>query len=301
MAYGELDQKWLSSVYYTESDIMNKTIISKLIFVTLAVAIIFYVVTNFKNSFVHEEFNMNAEIEIESEFDNVLEVPIDDTPAVEIEAVEEEIGKFVICIDPGHQSKENKDLELISPYSDALKGKVSPGTRGIHTGTFEHEINLSVALLLRDKLINEGYEVVLTRSEADVNISNKERAEISNSFDSDIFIRLHADQSAYKYERGISVLYPLEDENRDVKFYEESKLLGSIILEELLKTSGLLEGKLVARSDITGFNWSNAPVVLVEMGFMSNKEDDLLLNSYEYQMKIVNGITKALEIYFGND
>jgi N-acetylmuramoyl-L-alanine amidase len=50
----------------------------------------------------------------------------------------------------------------------------------------------------------------------------------------------------------------------------------------------------VERSDLTGFNWSKVPVVLVEMGFMSNKEEDRLLNDDSYQNKLAEGLYKGI-------
>ena len=56
---------------------------------------------------------------------------------------------------------------------------------------------------------------------------------------------------------------------------------------------------VIERSDLTGFNWSKVPVVLIEMGFLSNPEEDSLLNDSSYQEKIAqglcNGILEALD------
>ncbi len=52
---------------------------------------------------------------------------------------------------------------------------------------------------------------------------------------------------------------------------------------------------VVEREDMTGFNWSKVPVVLVEMGFLSNAEEDKLLNTEEYRIKIVQGLTEGIK------
>ena len=49
---------------------------------------------------------------------------------------------------------------------------------------------------------------------------------------------------------------------------------------------------------MTGFNWSKVPVILVEMGFMSNPGEDRLMETEDYQTKMVNGIVNGLERYF---
>ena len=51
---------------------------------------------------------------------------------------------------------------------------------------------------------------------------------------------------------------------------------------------------VIERSDLTGFNWSKVPVVLIEMGFLSNPEEDNLLNSDSYQEKLAQGLYKGI-------
>lgn len=51
---------------------------------------------------------------------------------------------------------------------------------------------------------------------------------------------------------------------------------------------------VIERNDLTGFNWSKVPVVLVEMGFMSNPEEDRLLSDDNYQNKLAEGLCKGI-------
>ena len=52
------------------------------------------------------------------------------------------------------------------------------------------------------------------------------------------------------------------------------------------------------RDDLTGFNWSRVPTILVEAGFMSNPEEDLLLADEDYRRKLVEGMAKGITEYF---
>lgn len=59
-------------------------------------------------------------------------------------------------------------------------------------------------------------------------------------------------------------------------------------------------GGISVRNDLTGFNWTKVPIVLVEMGFMTNPDEDKLMETDEYQDKMVKGIVSGLEKYFEN-
>ena len=114
--------------------------------------------------------------------------------------------KKLIVIDAGHQKKGNSEKEPIGPTSNEMKAKVASGTTGIVTNIPEYELTLEISLRLRDKLINEGYEVVMIRDSHDVNISNAERAIIANNTNGDLFLRIHANGSEDSSVTGILTL-----------------------------------------------------------------------------------------------
>ena len=117
------------------------------------------------------------------------------------------IGKK-ICIDPGHQQTPDTSFEPMAPNSTLMKEKCTAGTIGITTNKPEYEINLEIALKLKNSLERNGAIVTMTRYENDVNISNSQRAEIGNEFQSDLMIRLHTNGSEKSSTRGISILIP---------------------------------------------------------------------------------------------
>ena len=78
-----------------------------------------------------------------------------------------------------------------------------------------------------------------------------------------------------------------------------SRQYGEIILNSLVETAHMNNRGISVRDDMTGFNWSKVPVILVEMGFMSNPEEDKLLSDEGYQNKLAqglcNGIVKCMQ------
>ncbi|NMM62578.1 N-acetylmuramoyl-L-alanine amidase [Clostridium sp. P21] len=207
----------------------------------------------------------------------------------------------VICIDPGHQKKPNLALESIAPGSNITKVKVSAGAQGTITKQQEYELNLKVSNKLKDILILKGYEVVMTRQSNDVNLSNIERAKIANDAHADICIRIHADSSNSKSQNGTSLLYPAkESPNNSKDKFEKSKKLAELILKDVLLNTNTNSKGTIPRDDLTGFNWSNVPVVLIEMGFLSNPQEDINLSKSEYQSKIAQGISNGIDEFFKN-
>lgn len=207
----------------------------------------------------------------------------------------------VLCIDPGHQATANYDLEPIAPSSERKKAKTSTGTKGVATGIPEYQLNLEVSKKLRDALKQYGVEVIMTREENDVDISNVERAIYANERNADLVLRIHADASGNSSVSGISVLVPGSKHISDKKIISLSRAAGQNILECMIEATGARSIGVVPRDDLTGFNWSEVPVVLIEMGFMSNVSEDKTLNSPEYQDKIVEGIVDGILKYFSEN
>lgn len=221
-----------------------------------------------------------------------------ETIVVDEEVEIEEIPNRVICIDPGHQQQGDYDLEAIGPGSDLMKAKVSNGTKGVVTGIHEYELTLMMANKLKLALEEVGYTVYLTRSSHDVNISNRERAEIAHKVQADLFIRLHADEGNTPDHQGITILCPSVDNEFTHHIFHASDRLANIMLLEMIETTNATSNGIVYRDDISGFNWSQVPVILIELGFMSHVIEDELLSSSVYQDKLVKGMVNGILTYY---
>lgn len=207
-------------------------------------------------------------------------------------------SKYIICIDPGHQRSPNFERELTAPDSKETKIKVSAGTQGVYTKKPEYVLTLEVSLKIKEILELKGYNVLMTRETHDVNISNKERAEMANKVGANLCVRIHADGSISKEVNGISVLYPAKDSpNTDDEKYKKSKLLAEFLLENLIDSTNANSRGIIPRIDITGFNWSEIPVALVEMGYMTNQVEDIKMSTAQYQYKIAEGTVDGIEEY----
>lgn len=212
-------------------------------------------------------------------------------PAVPVHA--KEAGEQLVCLDPGHQMWGNNDPEPVAPGSEQKKAKVSSGTRGVKTKKPEYVLTLEASQLLREKLERFGYTVVMTRESHDVDISNVERAQMCNGAQADLAVRIHADGDSSPKTQGISLLYPAWSEETQ-GIYDSGKEAAELILEEAAAAAGAVSRGIVPRSDLTGFNWSEVPSVLVEMGFMTNPEEDKKLSDPDYLNRLTDGIAAGI-------
>jgi len=233
-------------------------------------------------------------------------------PQIKAEKKSTKSGKPVIVIDAGH-------------------GGIDPGTSGPN-GTVEKMIVLEYAQALRTKLQKSGhYQVVLTR-DRDKFIMLRKRVEIARKAGGDIFISLHAD-SAPGAAKGLSIYTVSEqasDEEAESLAARENKadvlaginlqgerddvagILISLAERDTKNRSATLADLLVMSLDdhvhllpdshrFAGFAVLKAPdipSVLIEIGFLSNPQEEKLIKSKAYRDKVVSGIAKGVENYF---
>lgn len=199
----------------------------------------------------------------------------------------------VVVVDPGHQGKGDSAQEPIGPGSSTTKDKVSSGASGVSSGSPESAINLAIALKLRDALQARGITVVMTRTSQGVDISNVQRTTIANEAHAALYIRVHADSADSSSTHGIHTLYPAVTPGWTDDIAAASKRAAQLAQSALIAATGATDRGLDARSDMTGFNWSDVPVIIPELGFMSNPGEDRLLNSASYQQKIADALADA--------
>ena len=205
---------------------------------------------------------------------------------------------FLVVIDAGHQQQGNSGQEPIGPGASSTKAKVSSGTAGVSTGVPEYQLNLDITLQLRDELIARGYDVILCRETNDVDISNSERAAVANENEADAFIRIHANGSGSSSAHGSMTICMTPGNPFNGDLYEESRHLSDCVLDAYVAETGISKEYVWETDTMSGINWSQVPVTILEMGYMSNPSEDEKMQDPDFQKVMVTGIANGIDDYF---
>ena len=203
-------------------------------------------------------------------------------------------GLGTVVVDAGHQAQGNSSLEPVGPGSSTKKPKVESGASGIATGVDESQRNLEIALKLEAVLKARGIKVVMIRRTQNVDIPNSERAQIANKNHAALFVRLHCDSGG---PAGILTLEPGKDWYADHPIVAKSAVAARLVHNAALAATGAHDRGIQQRTDLSGFNWSQVPSVLVEMGMMSNAAEDRKLGTPAYQSQLANGMANGIIAY----
>jgi N-acetylmuramoyl-L-alanine amidase len=199
----------------------------------------------------------------------------------------------LICLDPGHGTPPaiGRQHEPIGPGSRVTKIKDGGGAAG------EAEVALAVARRTRTLLLRRGYRVAMTRTGQTFRGGNIERARFCNRRRAALMLRIHADGSTDSSRRGVATLYPARRRGWTDDVYTASLRAARAIQRGLVGATGARDLGVVERSDLTGFNWANVPVVLAETGFLSNPAERRLLRSSGYQWRIARGLVAGVAAF----
>ena len=217
--------------------------------------------------------------------------PVPDVPA----QGEGRLSGVTVCIDPGHQEEGKYLTEDLGP---GLSGTVksSPGmARGTETRRMESIVVLEIAFVLRDALLQEGATVVMTRETQETYVSNLERAEIAAQANADFFLRLHCDNRGNQSAQGIGIYSPYgSDYAKAITDVDGWHTLCDILLSAMQEATGQTKGSTKLTNQFVGNNWATMPNFLIEMGFMSNPMEDILLSAPAYQHRLAQGMADGV-------
>lgn len=184
---------------------------------------------------------------------------------------------------------------------DAGHGGRDGGSVGVN-GTIEKEINLEYVKLLKEQLVKNGYKVELTRKNDDGLYSefakNKKTSDMNARFDiikkanPNLVISIHMNSFSSKNVSGAMTYYRADD--------KASKLCADLIQKSIATYCGArnINSKV---GDYFILNCSYYTAVLIECGFISNPQEEKLLNSENYKRLMVDAIYKGILLYFGNN
>ena len=175
---------------------------------------------------------------------------------------------------------------------DAGHGGRAPGA--VKEGVKEKDIDLAIVLQLK-KIFGESDEnigVYFTRTD-DSNPTFSQRVQLANKSDANLFISIHNNSTRSGRMSGTNGTQAMYDE-----LSEDSRSFAQICLEELTTELGSRNKGLVKGDSIYIIRSSEVPVALIEVGFMTNREELGLLRTEEYQKKTAEGVYRAIQRAF---
>ena len=167
---------------------------------------------------------------------------------------------------------------------DAGHGGIDGGVVGVNTGVKESEINLIISKLLAEYLAGAGYDVVLTRKNEDALKTGKlkdmeARRDVIKKAAPDLVVSIHQNKYPRAYVKGVQVFYAPDGEDKAI----------ADIMQKLLNNR--LDGRRsAAKGDYYIIQCCDVPSLLIECGFLSNPDEEALLITGEYQLKVAYAI-----------
>ena len=213
-------------------------------------------------------------------------------------APEGRLRGVIVCVDAGHQNVRGGRPEPLGPGLYGEGGRRGGMAEGVATRRRESVVMLECAYVLRDELLRQGATVIMTRDTEETWLSNIERADIANAGGAHVMLRLHGDLHADANTRGFSVIYPnRSDYARAVADRETYTGYATLIMNALAEKASEGSGvrpRISTSDDYVGNNWAEMPCFLVELGFMSNVQDDVLLSAPEHQQQLAEGLAEGV-------
>lgn len=188
--------------------------------------------------------------------------------------------KYVVVIDAGHGARDG-------------------GCVGAN-GSIEKELNLKYAITLRDLLKTKNIKVVMTREDDkalyDEDSSNKKitemkaREKVIKKAKPDLVISIHMNSFGLRSAKGARAFYGTEN--------EKGKTLADNVQKSMHYYAGA-RGTSSTKGDYYILNCTSYPSILVECGYISNPEEEALLNTDDYRKKLMHSVFCGVLVYLG--
>jgi N-acetylmuramoyl-L-alanine amidase len=235
-----------------------------------------------EKKYTEDDYRENTFIENENFFSE------DDILALDKITLDEAVNTNINNVFLASSIKDNRTELWPTVVLDAGHGAIDPGSIG-PSGTMEKDITLTVVLKLGYLLQKKGVHVVYTRTSDSIEWSGQkqellERAKLSNDVNADLFISLHTNSSKIESVRGIETYY--------YKTSINGKLLASIVQDELSRNLKI-RNRGIKTEDYSLLRNVNAPSILIELGYISNAQEESMLNMSKYQNIYALSIAKA--------
>ena len=206
---------------------------------------------------------------------------------------------LIIVLDPGHASQVPGTMEPVGPGSTEMKEADTEGTFGQASGLHEYELTMDVSKKVRAELEDRGYEVKLTHFDTFNPISCTERAAVANENEADAFIRIHANSTTDVKANGAMTICITEDNPFHSELYDASVRLSQILLDTYCEETGIAKEYVWKTDTMSGNNWSEVPTTMIELGYMSNPDEDLNMAQDSQQLRMAKAIADSLDLWFG--
>ena len=291
--YGESSFTWDYVYGYETREQRKRRLVRRVYTLSAAVCIVSLTVTiSVKLAaaggvrFLTEKFgNTEKEAAVDMPFDGEW------TELIPAEAI---VLPLAIMTEQAAVSGENESVpstaQIPTVYLDPGHGGTDEGCA--REGVREKDLNLAIALLVRDRLNEQGYRVIMSR-ETDTYIAKEDRVEEANRSGADIYISIHQNATEEGAGvKGMEVWYTEDDDRRD------SKRLAQLIRQQTLKSTGAVERELRSDADFYVTGNTSMPACLIETGFLSNTAERRKLGLAEYQQQIADGIVQGISYYF---
>jgi N-acetylmuramoyl-L-alanine amidase len=286
------------------------------------------VVADLKNKYDYDVFELSAPQRIVLDIymhqgqiaqnipsESTIPVVLEKEEMVEPESTKQptETGKYIIVVDPGH-------------------GGSQPGAIGL-SGLKEKDVVLDIALKLKNALQKDGFTVYMTRDK-DATVSLESRPQMALQREADVFISIHNNSAMQKGSTtargvetyvlnsryiGASAKDVADRENKASQYHDfENNIVNQIIadleesasIEFSLDLADIVQKRLVQQTGLANRGVKQAPfivlkgvnmaAVLVEVGFISNPNEEKLLKSSEFREKVAQALSQSIKDYVNN-